>query len=75
MPKKVGRPKQPTNSISKWGLWKRAQRAHPTPGGPNKNLQRHHTDNNYGKQSSKVVFLTIAAHNRLRKGKKYKKKK
>lgn len=66
---KVGRPRQPKSEITKWALWKRAQRADP---GGGKGMQRHHLDNNYGRTSEKTEKISIADHNRKRKGTKYK---
>lgn len=60
---KVGRPKEPTKSITKWALWKRAQRADNRP--KNKGMIRHHVDRNYGRNSSKVVYMSRALHNKL----------
>jgi hypothetical protein len=60
---KVGRPRGPVGSISKWALWKRAQRSDNRP--KNKGMIRHHTDKNYGRNSSKTVYMSRALHNRL----------
>lgn len=71
---KVGRPKEPNSKVTKWAMWKRAQRAHPNPGGPNRKMHRHHVDDNYGRTTEKVELIPIGEHNKRRKGTKYKKK-
>ena len=58
-----GRPVEPTASVTKDALWKRAQRADDRP--PNRGMVRHHTDHSYGRRSPKVEYLTRAQHNRL----------
>ena len=66
---KVGRPKMPSSQVTKWAMWKRAQRADP---GGGRGMHRHHPDDNYGRTSEKTEKITLAEHNRRRKGTKYK---
>lgn len=61
----VGRPREPTSQVTKWALWKRAQRSDSRP--KDKGMIRHHTDDNYGKDSSATRYMSRALHNRIHK--------
>jgi hypothetical protein len=63
----MGRPKEPTASVTKDALWKRAQRKDKRP--KNKGMIRHHTDGNYGRTSPATKYMSRALHNRLHKKK------
>lgn len=58
-----GRPMEPTASVTKDALWKRAQRSDSRP--PNKGMVRDHLDGQYGRKSPKTQYLTRAEHNRV----------
>lgn len=61
--RKVGRPMEPTQLVSKDALWKRAQRADNRP--PDRGMVRHHPDDSYGRKSPRTHYVTRAEHNRL----------
>jgi hypothetical protein len=58
-----GRPMEPTASVTKDALWKRAQRADDRP--PNRDMVRDHLDGEYGRRSPKTQYISRAQHNRI----------
>lgn len=68
-----GRPMEPTASVTKDALWKRAQRADDRP--PNRGMVRDHLDGQYGRKSPKTQYLTRAQHNRVSAERRVKSKK
>jgi hypothetical protein len=53
---------QPTATVTKDALWKRAQRADDRP--PDRGMIRHHVDHAYGRKSPATEYLSRAEHNR-----------
>jgi hypothetical protein len=58
-----GRPMEPTSTVTKDALWKRAQRADSRP--PNRGMVRDHLDGQYGRKSPKTQYISRAEHNRV----------
>lgn len=58
-----GRPMEPTASVTKDALWKRAQRSDSRP--PNRGMVRDHLDGQYGRTSPKTQYISRAEHNRV----------
>jgi hypothetical protein len=58
-----GRPMEPTASVTKDALWKRAQRADDRP--PNRGMVRDHLDGQYGRTSPTTQYISRAQHNRV----------
>lgn len=63
-PGKVGRPRKSKGELTKYALWKRAERSDTRTG-----VDRHHVDNNYGRNSDKFIYVSRGNHNKLRKKK------
>lgn len=61
--RQVGRPMEPTATVTKDALWKRAQRADDRP--PNPGMIRHHVDHAYGRKTPATKYMSRAEHNRL----------
>lgn len=58
-----GRPKEPTDAVTKDALWKRAQRADSRP--PDRGMVRDHLDGQYGRKSPRTQYISRAEHNRI----------
>lgn len=58
-----GRPMEPTATVTKDALWKRAQRADGRP--PNRDMIRHHVDHSYGRTTPQTKYMSRAEHNRI----------
>lgn len=67
-----GRPMEPTASVTKDALWKRAQRADKRP--PNRGMVRHHPDDAYGRKSAITKYVSRAQHNRIHAKRRIKRK-
>jgi len=68
-----GRPMEPTRTVTKDALWKRAQRADDRP--PNRGMVRDHLDGRYGRRSPKTQYISRAEHNRVSAERRVKKRK
>jgi hypothetical protein len=68
-----GRPMEPTASVTKDALWKRAQRSDSRP--PNRGMVRDHLDDSYGRKSARTQYVSRAAHNRIHAKRRLRRKK